>query len=122
LAEAQALLERPAASSGWRTAAHFAQHDPQADHRLLQALAGWCARYSPLVGMEQTDEPSALFLDITGCAPLFGGEECLAVQVAHDFERAGYLVRVVVADTIGAVWAVARYGDWQTPGIAPAVG
>src|SRR5579864_3319513 len=66
--------------------AHIAQHDSEADRRLLQLLAGWCARYSPLVGMEQIDEPSALFFDITGCAPLFGGEEHMAALVLHDFE------------------------------------
>jgi protein ImuB len=100
LAEAQALLER-----------HIIQHDPEADRKLLQLLAGWCSRYSPLVGMEQTDEPSALFFDITGCAPLFGGEEEMAAQVARDFEHAGYFVHVALADTIGAAWAAVRFSS-----------
>ena len=52
--------------------------------------------------MEEADEPSALFFDITGCAPLFGGEEQMATLVLHDFERVGYVVRVAVADTPGA--------------------
>ncbi len=100
LAEAQALLG---------ATAHFAPHDLQADRTLLQLVAGWCARYSPLVGMEEAPEPSALFFDITGCAPLFGGEERMAVQVGRDFERAGYLVRIALADTIGAAWAAVRF-------------
>ncbi len=104
LAEAQAMLERLGL-------AHFAQHDPQADGKLLQSLAGWCSRYSPLVGMEQTDEPSTLFCDVTGCAPLFGGEEQMAEQIVHDFERVGYRVRVALADTPGAAWAVAHFGQ-----------
>ncbi|MGE5192444.1 MAG: Y-family DNA polymerase, partial [Deltaproteobacteria bacterium] len=114
LAEAQALLERPNApanSSGRGTAPHIAPHDPQADRKLLQLLAGWCARYSPLVGIEQSNEPSALFFDITGCAPLFGGEEGMAAQVARDFEHTGYFVRIAVADTIGAAWAAVRFAD-----------
>src|SRR5262249_14405265 len=108
LAEAQALLEWPV--SRGRGTAHFTRHDPEADRKLLQALAGWCARYSPLVGMEQVEEPGALFLDISGCAPLFGGEERMAAQVVRDFERAGYTARIVIADTIGAAWATVRFG------------
>jgi protein ImuB len=60
--------------------------------------------------MEQVDEPSALFFDITGCAHLFGGEEHMAALVLHDFERVGYVVRVAVADTLGAAWAAVRFG------------
>jgi protein ImuB len=119
LAEAQALLE-PAPSRDRQGAvgggplsdgrgSYFIQHDPQADRKLLQLLAGWCSRYSPLVGMEQTEEPSTLFFDITGCATLFGGEEALAEQVVHDFERAGYLVRIAIADTPGAAWAAVHF-------------
>jgi protein ImuB len=65
--------------------------------------------------MEQVDEPSALFFDITGCAPLFGGEERMAAMVLHDFERAGYVVRVAVADTPGAAWAGVRFGRMISP-------
>ena len=42
-----------------------------ADARLLEAIADWCDRYTPLVGL---DPPDGLMLDITGCAHLFGGE------------------------------------------------
>src|SRR5256885_8579562 len=38
--------------------------DPQADRRLLKAIADWCDRYTPLVGL---DPPDGLVLDITGC-------------------------------------------------------
>jgi protein ImuB len=107
-------VRRPPAGREYRAAdccAYIAQHDPEADRKLLQLLAGWCARYSPLVGMEQTDEPSALFFDITGCAHLFGGEEGMAAQVARDSEHAGYFVRIAVADTIGAAWAAVRFNS-----------
>jgi protein ImuB len=108
LAEAQALL-------GAGTAPHIAPHDPQADRKLLQLLAGWCARYSPLMGLEQSEEPSALFFDLTGCSHLFGGEEEMAAQVARDFQHAGYFVRIAVADTIGAAWAAVRYSSRHAP-------
>src|SRR5262249_22583591 len=71
--------------------------------------------YSPLVGLEQSDEPSALFFDLTGCSHLFGGEEQMAAQIARDFEHVGYFVRVAVADTIGAAWAAVRYGNRHAP-------
>jgi protein ImuB len=48
--------------------------DPAADARLLEAIADWCDRYTPLVGL---DPPDGLLLDITGCAHLFGGEAAL---------------------------------------------
>src|SRR5262245_16371691 len=133
LAEAQAILERPVPRAvGWVErsevhpnagtaprvglakldppyAVHIAPHNPQADRKLLQLLAGWCARHSPLIGLEQSDEPSSLFFDITGCAPLFGGEEAMAAQIARDFQHAGYFVHIAVADTLGAAWAAARF-------------
>ena len=48
--------------------------DPEADRRLLEGLADWCDRYTPLVALDGAD---GLFLDITGCAHLFGGEEAM---------------------------------------------
>jgi protein ImuB len=39
--------------------------------RLLDALAGWVIRYTPVVQVSGRD---GLLLDITGCAHLRGGE------------------------------------------------
>ena len=55
--------------------------DPGADRALLDAVADWCDRYTPLVALDGDD---GLMLDITGCAHLFGGEEALLAQVAED--------------------------------------
>jgi protein ImuB len=88
----------------------FALHDPAADRAALETLAGWCRRFSPVVG---TEDPDSLLLDVTGCAHLFGGEEELARAVAGDFHRWGFTVRVALADAIGAAWAFAHYGDCQ---------
>jgi protein ImuB len=44
--------------------------DPAADARTLNDIADWCDRFTPLVAL---DPPDGLFLDITGCAHLFGG-------------------------------------------------
>jgi hypothetical protein len=45
--------------------------DQAADARLLEAIADWCQRYTPLVA---ADPPDGLLFDIGGCAHLFGGE------------------------------------------------
>ncbi len=37
-------------------------------------LVAWCGRFSPLVGVEEGDNPTSLLLDIGGTAQLFGGE------------------------------------------------
>ena len=87
--------------------------DFEADARLLKAVADWCDRYTPLVGL---DPPDGLFLDITGCAHLFGGEAALAPDLIARLTQQGLRARVAVADTAGAAWGVARYG---TPRIVP---
>lgn len=69
-----------------------------------------CLRYSPLVGWVEGDNPDSLLLDVTGCSHLFGGEEEMARQIVRDFQRLRFVPRVAVADTVGAAWALARYG------------
>ncbi|WP_425416619.1 DNA polymerase Y family protein [Oricola indica] len=82
--------------------------DAEADRRLLTALADWCDRYTPLVAL---DAPDGLFLDITGCAHLFGGEQgLLADLLARLFEQ-GFTACASVAATPGAAWAAARFAD-----------
>jgi protein ImuB len=88
-----------------------AEADPQADFRLLETIADWCDRYTPLVGL---DPPDGLKLDISGCAHLFGGEAALARDLVDRLGRQGFRTRVAVADTLGCAWAIARYGDVGT--------
>src|SRR5439155_1728847 len=47
---------------------------PRKDAALLEKLADWCDRYTPLVAL---DGPDGLMLDITGCVHLFGDEHHL---------------------------------------------
>lgn len=83
-----------------------------ADHLALQALAYQCQTYSPLVGLEESDSkaPTSLLLDITGCEIHFGGEASLARQLHRELAQRGYDVRIAIADTIGAAWAMSHYG------------
>ena len=48
--------------------------DEAADAKALNAIAEWCDRFTPLVAI---DPPHGLFLDITGCVHLFGGEAAM---------------------------------------------
>lgn len=81
--------------------------DPEADHRLLGRLADWCDRYTPLVALDGED---GLFLDITGCAHLLGGEGALAGDVLSHLLDQGFDTRAGLASTPGAAWASARFG------------
>jgi len=99
LADARAMYPSlPAADADW-----------QADRRLLEAIADWCDRYTPLIGL---NPPDGLVLDITGCAHLFGGEASLARDLVMRLKRQGFAARATVADTVGCAWAVAHYGDF----------
>lgn len=80
--------------------------DPEADRRLLSALADWCDRYTPLVAIEGAD---GLFLDITGCAHLFGGERAMLDDVLRRLFEQGFAARGGLASTPGAAWAAARF-------------
>src|SRR5262249_45411538 len=52
-----------------------------------------------------------LFLDITGCAHLCGGEERLLADLNARLRGFGLAPRLGLADTAGAAWAVSHYGE-----------
>jgi protein ImuB len=79
---------------------------------LLQ-LAIECEQFSPLVGLDEGDEPDGLRMDIRGLAKLFGGEPSLAGRVGEFFQQRGYQVRISVADTPSAAAALARWSDCE---------
>ena len=92
------------------------QARPQADATRLRALAVWARRFSPLV---QPDEPDGLWLDITGCAHLFGGEDGMARAVAMGLDRLGFACRIAIADTHGCAWGIARFADAHATIVPP---
>ena len=85
-----------------------ADADPDADVRVLAAIADWCDRYTPLVGL---DPPDGLVLDVTGCAHLFGGEAAMCGDLTRRLAAQRYQARVAVSGTVGCAWAVARFSD-----------
>lgn len=85
--------------------------EPQADAATLHRLTRWCERYTPWTAADGMD---GLFLDITGCAHLFGGERTMLEDMLRRFEGMGLTARGAVADTPGAAWALGRYGESGT--------
>jgi len=79
--------------------------DAQQARQTLERLAAWADCLSPIV---QLDEPDSLLLDVTGCAPVFGGEPNLLRQALAGIHRQGFTVRGAIADTAGAAWAIAH--------------
>lgn len=94
--------------------------DPAADAAALRRLALWCLRYTPLVApWDEENGADGLFLDITGCAHLFGGEVELLADLAVHMRRFGLHPRLAVADTPGAAWALARHGNAKRMVVPP---
>ncbi len=91
--------------------------DPHGDAQALKQLSDWCGRYTPWTAPDPTpvhEEPDGIFLDITGCAHLFGGEGRLVEDLMARLSGFGLPARVGVAPYPGAAWAVARYGAQAT--------
>ena len=86
--------------------------DPVGDQRALEALADWCSRYTPLTAVDSEKSDGGdrgIWLDISGCAHLFGDEKTLLANLSECLRRIGYANAMAVADTYGAAWAAARF-------------
>ena len=82
--------------------------DPAADAEILQRLALFAARrWTPRAAISP---PDGLFLDLSGVAHLFGGEERMCRRIVAFCARAGFAARIAVAGTPGAAHALARFG------------
>lgn len=82
--------------------------DEAADRRFLEGIADWCDRYTPLVAIEGRE---GLFLDITGCSHLLGGEKLLLEDILKRLFQMGLDVRGAISSTPGLSWATARFGS-----------
>ncbi len=102
LAEARSLLTKKNP--------HFERHDAETDRLALEDLAVWSERFSPFVGVDESEASDCLLMEAGGVAPLFGGEQSLVEQIKQAFAQEGYYVRLAMADTMGAAWAVAHFG------------
>ena len=84
------------------------QADDRADAAVLTKIAQALERYTPFVGL---DPPTGLFLDISGCAHLFGGEAALVDDLLSRLRHWGFGARAAAADTPALAWAMARFGE-----------
>jgi len=95
--------------------------DAAADRALIETIADWAERYTPLVALDlpqqeawsgeaATGRQNGLMLDITGSSHLFGGEATLLADLATRLRSQGFLPHAAIADTPGAASAAARFG------------
>ncbi len=82
--------------------------DPLADASLLEQIADWCDRFTPVVAL---DPPDGLFLDVTGAAHLFGGEKKLLGRICGTLRAGNFAVQAAIAGTAQAAHALARHRD-----------
>lgn len=109
------------------------EDDPRANAALLETIADWANRYTPLVALDR--EASAfdksplssslfkhgLIFDITGCAHLFtslsnptqNAETIMVADIKTKLNAQGFMVQTGLASTVGAAWAVSRFSNGQ---------
>jgi protein ImuB len=80
---------------------------PELIDKLLKSIAEWIIRFTPFAAI---DPPDGIILDVTGCSHLWGGDEAYLNDIIKRLKARGYHVRAAIADTIGAAWAIARFG------------
>ena len=108
------LPNRPAAAAGVRPGQTLSaalalapelatlSRRPRRERSLLESLADWAGRFSPLVSPEA---PDALLLEVQGSLRLFRGLDRLCRLIADGLRQRGHRVRVCVAPTpLAALW------------------
>ena len=97
--------------------------DEAVDQTCLSHLVTWCRRYTPWVTPEivnDKDGSGGLWLDVTGCTHLFGGEQAMLNDLSVRLGQLGFTARLGLADTPGAAWAAAHHlAQANTPALIP---
>jgi len=89
--------------------------DRAADEAALRRLSLWATRYTPIVSpFGEEGGADGFFLDVTGAAHLFGGEEALLADLAERLDRFGLPARLAIAGTAGSAWALSRFHSART--------
>ncbi|HEX2944167.1 MAG TPA: DNA polymerase Y family protein, partial [Rhodopila sp.] len=123
-----AAVDRAAAQSGLWAGMKLAQAqalvpgltvhdaDPAGDEAALIRLAAWCLRYAPLAA---ADPPDGLWIDVTGCTHLQGGEARMLRDLVRRLNGQGLAARAAVADRPAVAHAMARFGTEPTCVVPP---
>jgi protein ImuB len=83
--------------------------EPERDQEALRRLALWAMRYTPAASPWTSENGGdGFFLDITGCAHLFGGEEALLQDLIQRLKKFNLAGRCAIASTPGAAWALSH--------------
>jgi protein ImuB len=98
LAEAKALFPSAVYLAG----------DPVADRAALCQLALDCQKFSPLVGLDESDPSDTLLCEVSGCTHLWGGEQPFLHAVRSDLFERCLQAQIALAGTPGAAWALAH--------------
>jgi protein ImuB len=80
----------------------------------LQTVAARSKQFTPLVGIDPDVFPESVLLDITRVVDLFGGEAALVERIAGELRAEGWQFRAAVAETCGAAWALAWFGEGES--------
>lgn len=81
---------------------------PALEAQLLQRIAEWCIRFTPIASV---DPLGGIILDASGCTHLWNGDENYITEIIKRLNSRGYHAQAAIADTIGAAWAMARFGN-----------
>jgi protein ImuB len=82
---------------------------PAPDRAALVELAVLCEAYSFCIGVEDSDRPECLLMDITGVAHFFGDEPGLVRHLQQALIARRLQGRIAIAGTVAAAWAAARW-------------
>ncbi|MCR2834000.1 DNA polymerase Y family protein [Parerythrobacter lacustris] len=88
-------------------AIRVAPSDPAGDLDFLEKTALWAQRWGPWSAL---DPPDGVLVDVSAVAHLFGGEERLLTDMQAAFAARDLTVRLAIAPTAGAAWALSHFG------------
>ena len=91
-------------------------HQASAERELLERLAAWCIRFTPLVSLAP---PRSLLLDVAASLRLFGGAEALIARVDAGLAALGHGARLAMAPTPLGALVLAIQGRTPVSGAAP---
>jgi protein ImuB len=90
--------------------------DARRERELLERIAAWCHRFTPIVSLEGDEE---LLLEVKGSVHLFGGIEGLMERVTNGLGTQELDVRLALAPTSrGALW-LSRENLSSSPSLQP---
>ena len=107
--------------------------NPNADKMVLEKIRSLCERYSPWTSIDDLENKketekngfsseikdsngAGIWIDVTGCTHLFGGEEKILADIVERIRRLGFSAHAAIAETKRAAWALSHYGKINRDG------